>query len=74
MPLYDCRCEKCGSEIEVLQQFDAVDPHCSCGECMTRKPTFPSMVKWKGDGGYPSLRKASRGSAPFTRNYGKFGD
>lgn len=74
MPIYNYRCEKCGSEIEVLQQMDAVGPHCSCGESMTKKPTFPSMVIWKGAGGYPSNLKAGKGTAPFTRNYGKFGD
>ena len=70
MPLYDFVCDVCELEVEILRSIDAVAPSCpKCGAEMRKKPTFPAMVKMKGEGGYPSRRKQWRGSAPYTRGY-----
>lgn len=56
MPIYQYRCDKCGTETEELLPYEHEKPVC-CGEAMTIMPTFPAMVKIKGMGGYPSRRK-----------------
>jgi predicted nucleic acid-binding Zn ribbon protein len=68
MPLYVYGCDKCGSKQELYQPtMEALPPKC-CGEDMAKLPTFPSMVKMKGEGGYPSRRKWFHGSAPGATN------
>ena len=58
MPIYEYRCSVCGEEREVFQHnFDVAE---CCGKPMTRMPSFPAMVKIKGEGGYPSRRKQIR--------------
>jgi len=54
MPIYEYKCSECGRETEVLQYGDKV-VEC-CGIPMGKK-LFPSMIKIKGEGGYPSRRK-----------------
>lgn len=67
MPIYIYECEKCGNKIEVL---NGGVPLC-CGKAMAKRPTFPALVKWKGEGGFPSMRRAyKRGTAPYTKGYG----
>ncbi len=56
MPVYCYKCVVCGSEKETIQGLSGESPVC-CGESMDKLPTFPAMVKWKGEGGYPSRRK-----------------
>ena len=73
MPIFDFDCD-CGNELEVIQVgIDA--PTCpKCGGVMRRKFSPIAMVKWKGEGGFPSLRKTHKGTAPYTNNYGAYGD
>ena len=74
MPIYEYRCE-CGCEVTELQMIGSKAPTCQkCGGVMLRKFSPIAMVKWKGEGGFPSLRKARRGTAPYTRQYGAYGD
>lgn len=73
MPLYKFECEQCGNKVEVIQGIEGEAPLC-CGIAMTKRPTFPSMIKWKGEGGFPSLRKTREGTAPYTSGYGEYGD
>jgi len=53
-------------EIERLCTFGEIALCPNCGKMMVRKPTFPAMVKIKGEGGYPSRRKQVKGTAPYT--------
>jgi len=66
MPLYVYRCT-CGNELERVQAIDEEAPLC-CGKMMVKQPTFPAMVKIKGEGGYPSRRRLVGGTAPYTRS------
>jgi predicted nucleic acid-binding Zn ribbon protein len=67
MPLYPFVCSICGHEDEVLLSKLVNTLSCSqCGGISIRQPTFPAMVKIKGEGGYPSRRKFVKGSAPYT--------
>ena len=69
MPIYVYQCEKCGNKLEVVQNLGGVPMLC-CGKAMDRVPTSHSMVKWTGEGGFPTMRKAyKRGTAPNTRGY-----
>ena len=66
MPIYAYKCE-CGLEIEKVQKIGENATLCpECGAPMKKMPTFPAMVKMKGEGGYPSRRKFVKGSAPYT--------
>ena len=65
MPIYRYKCIKCNFELEIVQVLGATTPS-HCGEKMIQLPTFPAMVKIKGEGGYPSRRKFVKGSAPYT--------
>ena len=65
MPIYRYKCAKCNFELEIVQAFGATTPS-HCGQEMIMLPTFPAMVKIKGEGGYPSRRKFVKGSAPYT--------
>jgi len=61
MPIYDYRCPAC-EEVEEVFQHNMADIK-RCGKCQTpmdRVPSFPAMVKIKGEGGYPSRRKQIR--------------
>ena len=61
MPLYDYRCSVCGYEAEVFQHNMTDIKSCIvCETPMDRVPSFPAMVKIKGEGGYPSRRKQIR--------------
>ena len=75
MPIFDFKCD-CGNEIEKIQRVGAGVPTCSdCGGAMRRKYSPIAMVKWKGEGGFPSLRKQFKGgTTPYTNNYGAYGD
>jgi len=64
MPIYEFRCNICGNETTVIKSINDV-PEC-CDTPMRRLPSFPVMVKIKGEGGYPSRRKFIKGSAPNT--------
>lgn len=65
MPIYELRCV-CGQETEVILGMNETPANCqSCGAAMVKQPTFPAMVRIKGEGGYPSRRKYFRGTAPF---------
>lgn len=65
MPIYEFQCGKCKVILEKILPMDAEAPLC-CDAPMSRRPTFPAMVKVIGMGGYPSRRKYMKGSAPFT--------
>jgi predicted nucleic acid-binding Zn ribbon protein len=54
MPLYEMECLNCHNHIEKLLPIGAT-LEC-CGNPMNKIPSFP-MVKYKGEGGYPSRRK-----------------
>lgn len=66
MPIYLFQCNNCMQEIERLCTFGEIALCPNCGKMMVRKPTFPAMVKIKGEGGYPSRRKQVKGTAPYT--------
>ena len=66
MPIYEYKCSRCELELEKVQGFEEATPCPECGEKMVKLPTFPAMVKIKGEGGYPSRRKLVKGSAPYT--------
>ncbi len=68
MPIYLYKCEQCQTKVERLLPIGGDAPICH-GEGMRQVPTFPVMVKWKGEGGYPSRRKQWRGIAPNTVGY-----
>jgi len=73
MPLYEYRCDKCGFTTEELQQIGSETPQCpQCGGVMQRVFSPIAMVKWKGEGGFPSLRKAHLGTSPYTSHYGEY--
>jgi putative FmdB family regulatory protein len=63
MPLYEYRCEKCGSKFEVLQKYsDApLTTHEDCGGAV-EKLISVSGLHFKGSGFY--ITDYSRGSAP----------
>jgi predicted nucleic acid-binding Zn ribbon protein len=68
MPIYLYRCEVCKGIEERYQQMDADAPDC-CGVPMSKLPTCHALIKMKGMGGYPSLRKAIQGnSASWAKN------
>ncbi len=66
MPIYLYGCAKCQTILEKIENNGATPPVCFCGMVMGRLPTYPIMVKVKGDGGYPSQRKFVKGTAPYT--------
>lgn len=67
MPIYLYKCQVCSLELEKVQGIEENIPLCPhCGGEMAKQPTFPAMVKIKGEGGYPSRRKFVKGSAPYT--------
>lgn len=70
MPVYDYCCNRCGAEVEELQQVGDASPIC-CGKEMGKKPTCPAMIKMRGEGGFPSRRKWLKdwtaNSPPFGR-------
>jgi hypothetical protein len=55
----------CGNTVTKIQQIDDPYPDC-CNAVMMKLPTYPVMVKIRGEGGYPSRRKFVKGSAPGT--------
>ena len=66
MAIYEFYCE-CGYKTEELQPIGSDIPKCpKCGEGMIKRPSFPALVKVKGEGGYPSRRKEWKGSCPYT--------
>ncbi|KKL49387.1 hypothetical protein LCGC14_2316020 [marine sediment metagenome] len=75
MPIYEYYCNECEVERMKLQEIGSDAPQCPhCRVGMTQKPTHPAMIKWKGEGGFPSLRKAYKGTSPYTSSYGRYGD
>lgn len=70
MPIYEYRCQNCKGIVEAIQTIGAGSPMC-CGLQMTMMPTYPAMIKMKGEGGYPSRRKFVKGTAPNTTRSSK---
>lgn len=69
MPIYAYKCSKCNSGFERVQAMgENTSPCPGCGEVVAKIPTFPAMVKMKGEGGYPSRRKLVKGTAPYTHS------
>jgi putative FmdB family regulatory protein len=67
MPIYVYKCKSCGLEQEVLLNKGVEILSCrQCGGMALKCPTFPALVKMKGEGGLPSRRKFVQGSAPYT--------
>ncbi len=66
MPLYEYRCEQCGSRIEKIQKFS--DPPLGtcekCGGALTRLLSAPA-IQFKGTGWYVTdyARKSTSGEA-----------
>jgi len=51
MPLYDYKCDACGSELkDVLQRFDDDDMTCECGALMSRVPGMFNAHIFPSDG------------------------
>ena len=71
MPIYDFKCELCGTVVE--DKYVRSDFPTCCNAEMSRLPSTIAFVKWKGAGGYPSNLKLGKGTAPFTGNYNKPG-
>lgn len=69
MPIYCYTCHSCGANAEVYQRLGCNALQCECGRDMAKMPTFPSLVKNKGEGGYPSRQKFLKGTAPNTAGY-----
>ena len=66
MPLYEYRCEKCGSRIEKIQKFSD-PPLATCEKCggdLTRLLSAPA-IQFKGTGWYVTdyARKSTPGQA-----------
>jgi putative FmdB family regulatory protein len=38
MPIYEYRCEKCGSKFEILRGITAIDEELKCPKCGAEKP------------------------------------
>ncbi|MEZ5352072.1 MAG: FmdB family zinc ribbon protein [Bryobacteraceae bacterium] len=53
MPLYEYRCEKCGSLFEVIQKFadEPLTEHAGCGGAVERLLSAPAL-QFKGTGWY----------------------
>ncbi len=66
MPLYEYRCEQCGSRVEKIQKFsDAPLTTCEkCGGALTRLLSAPA-IQFKGTGWYVTdyARKSTAGQA-----------
>ena len=74
MPIYDYLCS-CGCVTTEIQKIGSNAPRCEkCGGVMRRRYSPIAMVKWKGEGGFPSLRKAHKETATYTSDYGEYGD
>ena len=43
MPIYVYKCPNCDKQVEILQPFDAVAPH--CGDCALDRGTSTEMKK-----------------------------
>ena len=56
----------------MLQRIGDASPIC-CGEKMGKKPTCPSMIKIKGEGGFPSRRKWLKDWTPASLRFGSTG-
>lgn len=53
MPLYDYKCQKCGTVREVLMKVnDKSEQVCECGEFMTRQIGRLGNIEFKGSGFY----------------------
>jgi putative FmdB family regulatory protein len=66
LPLYEYRCEKCGSRIEKIQKFSD-PPLATCEKCggdLTRLLSAPA-IQFKGTGWYVTdyARKSTKGQA-----------
>ena len=57
MPLFDLKCDICGNVKEDAIVWMGTEPADCCGTPMRKLPSMYGMVKWKGEGGYPSRRK-----------------
>ncbi len=66
MPLYLLGCHTCDVEVEKIMGMEETALCPKCGAEMRKLPTYPAMVKIKGEGGYPSRRKFVKGTAPYT--------
>jgi putative FmdB family regulatory protein len=66
MPLYDYRCEKCGSTFEVRQKFsdELLQVHEGCGGHVERLISAPAL-QFKGTGWYVT-DYAKNGKSPST--------
>ena len=56
MPIYKYRCEKCRSEIEIVQSMVEGRPLC-CGAMMTKVPVAPALFYTKDRVGTASRSK-----------------
>ena len=66
MPIYQYKCEKCGSKIEIRQGFTGAVPLC-CGKAMKRIPSLPlpaRILNRDGHRQYPDLYKRN-----YSRRY-----
>lgn len=70
MPLYDYRCEKCGSTFEVRQKFsdELLQVHEGCGGHVERLISAPAL-QFKGTGWYVT-DYAKNGKSPSTSSPG----
>lgn len=67
MPIYEFKCKKCGFiDDRLLPKIEDRVICLHCGGEMGRLPTFPALVKYRGDGLYPSRRKENIGTAPYS--------
>ena len=56
MAIYDCRCDKCGKTVEILQLGEEKSPVC-CERAMRKLMSTPALIKIQGTGGTPIRSK-----------------
>ncbi|MBX9600221.1 MAG: zinc ribbon domain-containing protein [Bryobacteraceae bacterium] len=77
MPLYEYRCDQCGSTFEIIQKFsdEPLTVHENCGGTVQRLISSPAL-QFKGSGWYITdyAKSGSSGAAKSAGDAGSSGD
>lgn len=69
MPIYEYGCPGCKLTIERVGQIEEKAPECLvCGIDMVKRPTYPALIKIKGQG-YPSRRRWAQNWTPASPKF-----